>query len=141
MGNLQGRNKKMEQDETGRNTESTPPRRLKGGYWGVFVSSLSSGTKASLDYDQASSCEVQSIPTNKRESGAILVFYVCFGNIKEKIKAAVTRMSIKEGWSSHITDSQQPLLRTGEVLLAASRDCHVLAEACKAHLQPWVRNS
>lgn len=86
MGNLSGRNKKMEQDETGRNTESTPPPRLKGGYWGVFVSPLSLDTKASLGCDQASSREVQSIPTHTRESGAILVFYVCLGNIKEKKK-------------------------------------------------------
>lgn len=64
MGNLSGRNKKMEQDETGRDTESAAPRRMKGGYWAVFVSPVSSGTKASLDYDQASSREAQSIPTH-----------------------------------------------------------------------------
>lgn len=54
----------MEQDETGRDTESAAPRRMRGGYWAVFVSPLSLGTKASLDYDQASSREIQSVPTH-----------------------------------------------------------------------------
>lgn len=54
MGNLSWRNNEKEQDETGRDTESTALRRMKGGYWAVFVSPLSLATKASLDYDQAS---------------------------------------------------------------------------------------
>lgn len=130
-----------EQDETRRKTESTPPPRLKGGYWGVFVSPLSLGSKASLDCDQASSHEVQSIPTHTRESGAILVFYVCLGNIKEKKSSSSHKGVYKRGVVLTHYRFSATSLEDRRGAPAASRDWYVLSEACKAHLQPWVRNS
>lgn len=82
---------------------------------------------------------VQSIPAHTRESGAILVFYVWRGNIKGGKKAAVTRVSIKEGWSSQTTGCQQSVLKTGQVLLLPlGTDMSWLKPAKHIHSPGWA---
>lgn len=136
----------MVQAGTGGNAESTAAGRLKGWftcYQTGFVSPPSLGSKASLDYGQAPSREVQSIPNHTKGSLEQFAFSMLGLEILRNKSSDHKDIYKRRVVLTHYRFSAICLEeRRGTPAASCTPGTgHILAEAYKAHLEPGARTS